>query len=237
MREIPSAIIITGTSRGIGKGLAEFFLAKGIRVYGCSRGGSEIEHSAYQHFEVDVSDERSVCTMVAQVGKAERGNRLGLLNNAGIASMNHLWLTPVATVEKLWKTNFLGSFLFLREVSKWMSRQGGGSIVNFTTVARPLNLEGEMAYATSKAALESLTRIAARELQAFNIAVNALGPGPTRTDLLRGVPEGKMDTLLQSQPVSRYTTIEEICHVAEFLLDARTAGITGQVLYFGGVSG
>ncbi len=229
------SVVITGTSKGIGLALATRFLQKGYRVYGCSRSASTLADDHYLHFELDVADEGKVREMVAEVSKREEKID-GLLNNAGMASMNHLLLTPVATVEKLWRTNFLGSFLFLREVAKVMTRKGGGAIVNFTTVAVPLDLEGEMAYASSKAALESLTRVAARELFNHGVTVNAVGPGPTPTDLIRGVPDEKMQGLLNRLPTRRYSTVEEVCHATEFFLDPRSAGITGQILYLGGVS-
>ncbi len=229
------SVVITGTSRGIGMGLVTHFLQRGFRVYGCSRNRSEVTHEHYTHFELDVADEAKVKAMVAEVARREK--RIdGLINNAGMASMNHLLLTPVATVEKLWRTNFLGSFLFLREVAKVMSQKGGGAIVNFTTVAVPLDLEGEMAYASSKAALESLTRVAARELAGWGISVNGLGPGPTPTDLIRGVPDDKMQGLLNRLPNRRQSTVAEIAHTAEFFLDPKSAGITGQIIYLGGVS-
>ena len=92
--------------------------------------------------------------------------------------MNHLLLTPLSTLQKIFATNVYGTFVYMREVAKLMSAARYGRIVNFATVATPLNLEGEAGYAASKAAVESLTRIAARELAAFNITVNAVGRHP-----------------------------------------------------------
>lgn len=229
-------LLITGTSRGIGREMARHFLAQGYLVCGCSRGEAGWESPGYRHYALEISDETAVAGMLADIRKG--GPRLaGVLNNAGIAMMNHLLLTPAKAVEEVWKTNFLGSFLVLREAAKVMKKQGGGRVINFTSVAHPLNLEGEMAYAASKAALESMTRIAARELQPMGITVNAIGPGPVQTDLIRGVPEKKMKELLSRQPISRMTTVEEIVHAVEFFLDDRSSGVTGQILYFGGVSG
>jgi Dehydrogenases with different specificities (related to short-chain alcohol dehydrogenases) len=94
----------------------------------------------------------------------KRESRLDvLINNAGIASMNHSLLTPVATVNKIMETNFTGTFLFCREAARLMQLHGYGRIVNFTSVAVPLKIEGEAAYAASKAAVISLTQILARE--------------------------------------------------------------------------
>src|SRR5467141_507734 len=119
-----------------------------------------------------------------------------LINNAGVASMNHSLLTPIAAVNKILETNFTGTFLFCREAARLMQLHRYRRIVNFATGAVPLKLEGEAVYAASKAALISLTQILAREFADFGITVNAVGPTPIKTDLLRGVPAEKLDTLI-----------------------------------------
>jgi len=158
------------------------------------------------------------------------------LNNAGIASMNHSLLTPLSVVEQIFRTNVFGTFLFCREVGKVMAKNKAGRIVNFATVATPLKLDGESAYAASKAAIVSLTQVLAREFSAFNITVNALGPTPVYTDLIRNVPKEKMERLLQMQTIPRFGTFEDISNVLDFFLQDGSHFITGQVIYLGGVS-
>src|SRR5690606_36990495 len=123
------------------------------------------------------------------------------VNNAGIASMNHLLLTPLSTIQNVFSTNVFGTFILCREAAKAMLRAKTGRIINFATVATPLRLEGEAAYAASKAAVESLTQVMARELASYGITVNALGPTPIDTDLIRGVPADKMASLIDRQAV------------------------------------
>ncbi len=229
-------MIITGTRKGIGLALARHYLSQGWTVAGCSRGASELAHERYAHFELDVADEAKVVAMVREVSR--RFGRLdALVNNAGIASMNHFLLTPLRTAHEIFSTNFFGSFLFCREAGKIMSRAKAGRIVNFTTVATPLRLEGEAMYAASKAAIESMTEILARELGPFGITVNALGPTPVPTDLIKSVPKEKMAALLARQSINRFGTVEDIINVIDFFLAASSNFITGQTLYLGGVNG
>lgn len=227
-------IVITGTRKGIGKALADYYLAAGWRVVGCSRGASSITHAHYQHFALDVSDEDAVVAMARKM-KSSHGSVDALLNNAGIASMNHALLTPASTVNRILQTNVVGTFLFCREMAKLMRRTKNGRIINFTTVAHPLNLEGEAIYAASKAAVESLTRILARELAELQITVNAIGPTPIETDLIRGVPQAKMDALLARQAVRRMGEVRDVINAVDFYLREESDFITGQVLYLGGV--
>ena len=228
-------IVITGTRKGIGKEMAEHYLAEGWQVVGCSRGEGSIEHDHYQHFALDVSDEDAVIAMARTI-KTSHGKVDALLNNAGIASMNHALLTPASTVNRILQTNVVGTFLFCREMSKLMRRTNNGRIINFTTVAHPLNLEGEAIYAASKAAVESLTRILARELAELKITVNAIGPTPIETDLIRGVPQEKMDALLARQALGRMGEVRDVINAVDFYLREESDFITGQVLYLGGIN-
>ena len=229
-------ILLTGTSRGLGLGLAEHFLAQGDTVCGCSRGPVQLRHARYHHFELDVGDEQAVVAMVRAVVR-QHGAVDALVNNAGIASMNHALLSPAATAQAIFSTNFHGTFLFCRESAKAMVRRKTGRIVNFTTVAAPLRLEGESLYAASKAAVESFTQVLARELGATGVTVNAVGPTPIPTDLVKNVPGAKMEALLARQAIRRFGTMADLINVVEFFLSPRSEFITGQIIYLGGVNG
>lgn len=229
-------ILITGTSRGIGLGLAEHYLGTGDTIVGCSRGPAAIHHAAYEHFELDVSAEQAVVHMVRATVRAH-GRIDALLNNAGIASMNHALLSPAAAAHAVFDTNFHGTFLFCREVAKAMVVRKSGRIVNFTTVATPLRLEGESLYAASKAAVESFTEVLARELGPTGVTVNAVGPTPVPTDLIKNVPREKMDALLARQAIRRFGAVADIVNVLDFFLSPASGFVTGQTIYLGGVNG
>ncbi len=228
------SILITGSRKGIGKYLVQYYSAKGYLVFGCSRGEADFTLENYHHFCVDVANETQVKEMFSTIRKTH-GSLDCLVNNAGIASMNHILLTPQSTVNKILNTNVIGTFLFCREAAKLMQTKKYGRIVNFATVATPLKLEGEAIYAASKAAIVSLTEVLARELAPLGITINAVGPTPVQTDLIRSVPQDKMDALLARQAIHRYGEMRDISNVIDFFIHPDSDFITGQVLYLGGV--
>lgn len=227
-------IVITGTRKGIGRYLAEHYLEKGMIVCGCSRGESDLQHDNYQHFCLDVADEKAVKKMVSSIAKKHKKIDY-LINNAGIASMNHSFLTPLSVMEKVFKTNVFGSFLFCREVGKIMAKNKIGRIVNFTTVASPLDLAGEAVYAASKSAVEKLTTILAKEFGEHGITVNAIGPSPIKTDLIKNVGETKLNKLLEQQAIKSFGEFNDVSNIVDFFIDEKSKMITGQILYIGGV--
>lgn len=229
-----TVMIITGTRKGIGKYLAEHYVEKGFQVIGCSRGQIDFELENYQHFYLDVCDEPAVKKMFSAIRK-NYGRLDVLINNAGIASMNHILLTPIKTVKEILHTNVVGTFLFCREAAKLMQKKRFGRIVNFATVATPIKLEGEAVYASSKAAVVTLTEILARELSDMGITVNAVGPTPIKTDLIRSVPQEKMDALLDRQAIRRFGKFKDISNVIDFFIHPESDFVTGQVIYLGGV--
>lgn len=231
---LPKSILITGTRKGIGRFLAERYLAAGCVVSGCSRGEGDITHANYTHYRLDVADEPAVARMVREVSRAHGLD--ALINNAGLAAMNHLLLSSGSTGRKIFDCNFFGTFFFIREAAKIMQRSKRGRIVNFTTVAVPLDLEGEALYASSKAAVETLTRVAARELADFGITVNAVGPTPVKTDLIRQVPPDKIEALLSRQALKRFGEMEDVANVVDFFLAEESAFVSGQIIYLGGIN-
>lgn len=227
-------IIITGTRKGIGRYLAEQYLQEGDIVYGCSRRICDIEHPNYHHTRLDVSDEAEVVSFVRNVYKNHKHIDV-LINNAGCASMNHFLLTPYDTAKKVFNTNFFGTFLMCREVSKYMVKNKSGRIVNYSTVAVALNLHGELVYSASKAAIEQLTRVLADEIGESGITVNAVGPTPIDTDLIKNVPENKLQDLLGHQCIKRFGQFKDVKNVIDFFLKPESNFITAQTIYLGGV--
>lgn len=227
-------ILITGSRKGIGLYLTNIFLERGFTVFGCSRSKSTLDHPNYRHYIVDVSNENEVKVMFKNI-RLLGVNLDVLINNAGVASMNHSMLTPISTVERLIQTNFNGTFLVSREALKLMQKTKAGRIINFSTVAVPLNLHGEAIYASSKSAVETLTRVMAKEVGEFGITINAVAPTPIDTDLTRTVPKNKLTELINQQSIKRMGNFDDVLNVIDFFIKPESSFITGQVIYLGGV--
>lgn len=227
-------VCITGSSKGIGLYLTSHFLQNGYLVEGCSRSSIEFQHQNYRHHCVDITDESQVKKMLVDIER--RHQRLDILiNNAGIASMNHILLTPASVVEKIMRTNFLGTFLFCREAAKIMRKKKYGRIVNFSTVAVPLHLEGEAIYAASKSAVVTFTQTMARELASFGITCNVIQPSPIETDLIRNVPKEKIDKIIEQLTIKRLGNFDDVANVVDFFIRRESDYITGQVITLGGI--
>lgn len=226
--------VITGSRKGIGRSLVQHCLGADHIVIGCSREDSDLRHDRYEHRCADVADEAAVVQLFSDLRK--KHDRVDhLINCAGIAAMNHSLLTPGKTVRAIFETNVFGTFFCSREAAKLMQKQRFGRIVNFTTVAVPLRLEGEAAYASSKAAVVALTGVMARELAPFGITVNAVGPAPMDTDLIRSVPKERIDALVNRQAIVRLGCFDDVTNVIDFFLSSTSGFVTGQTVYLGGV--
>lgn len=225
---------MTGARRGIGKHLCHHLLGRGYSVVGCSRNPCEWAADRFQHFQVDVTNEAQVKSLLGTVRKQFR--RLDvLLNNAGVASMNHFLLTPMKTAQTITDVNLLGPFLVSREATKLMRTRKYGRIVNFGSSAVAVRLAGEAVYIASKCGLVALSQTMARELAEFGVTVNVVGPSPTETDMIRRVPKDKIDTFLEGLPIKRLTTFEDIANVVDFFLSETSNAVTGQVIYLNGM--
>jgi len=226
-------VLITGTSKGIGRFLAEHFVKKGAIVEGCSRKPVEWMLPDYTHHITDVANEAQVKAMISSIRK--RHGRLDIvINNAGIASMNHILLMPYVTAKKIVEINFYGTFLICRESAKLMKKHRYGRIINFSTVAVPMRLEGEAIYAASKGAVVTFTQVIARELAEFEITCNTVGPAPIETDLIRGVPAEKINNIVDRLAVRRLGCFEDVANVIDFFVRPESRFVTGQVIYLGG---
>ena len=226
--------LVTGASKGIGRALVEHLLGRGYQVVGCSRGDAGWEAEGFLHLQADISDEPQVKSLFREI-KRRYGRLDAAINNAAVASMNHFLLTPAASIEKILSANVVGTFLVSREAAKLMRKRQYGRIVNFSSLAVPMRLAGQSAYAASKASVENLSQVMARELAEYGITVNVIGPSPTETDMIRGVPKDKIEQLIDSMVVRRLGTFTDVANVLDFFLRRESEAVTGQVIYLGGI--
>jgi 3-oxoacyl-[acyl-carrier protein] reductase len=228
-------VLITGASRGIGAHLAADFRAEGAWVAACARSLEESEDAQGWSSSVDMTYEKQVHGWIRQVYK-RRGGIDVLINNAGAASMNMALLTPTASARKALELNYLAAFSASREAAKVMRRKKYGRIINLTTVAVPMRIEGEMSYAASKAALEMATRFMAAEFAPWGITCNLVGPSPVDTDLIRGVGKERLEALLQRIPNKSMAQMEDVAYAIKVFARRESGQLTAQVLYLGGVA-
>jgi 3-oxoacyl-[acyl-carrier protein] reductase len=224
-------IVVTGASKGLGKAICERLLSRKMEVLGLARSNEAI---SFPSVKCDVSSYDQV-KAIAQKLKQDGVSVHGLINTAGIASMNLAVTTPQEVSERLIHTNLLGTIYCCQLMAPLMIRNKAGSIINFSTIAVALGLKAESIYAASKAGVEGFTRSFAREMADFNIAVNCIAPGPIATDLLEGVTSAQIAKVISQQIIPRQFTPDAVSDLVEILLDTRSRSLSGQVLHVGGV--
>jgi 3-oxoacyl-[acyl-carrier protein] reductase len=231
----PQVMLITGARKGIGRYLAETYAKRGFLVEGCSRGEAAFEAPGYAHTSLDVANEKQVKAWITSVSR-KHGRIDIVLNNAAIASMNHVLLTPAASANRMLEVNVTGTMMVCRDAAKVMMRNKYGRIINFTTIVAPIALAGEAIYAASKSAVVTFTRILAFELGQWGITCNSFGATPIMTDMIKGVPKGKIDAVVNGLAIKRLGTHEDCMNVCDFFINPGSDNITGQVIYLGGIT-
>lgn len=230
--------IVTGASRGIGAAIARRLATDGFTVvvnYAGSKnaaeelaaeiiqsGGQAVTHQA------DVSDAAAVKRMFESAESAFGGIDV-LVNNAGIMKLASVKNGDDSVIDSQISINLKGSIYTMREASQRL--RDGGRIVNFSTSVVGLKLENYGVYAATKAAVETLTAILAKELRGRDITVNAVAPGPTATDLfLNGKSDELIERMAKMNPLERLGTPEDIAAAVAFLVGDDGRWINGQVL-------
>lgn len=223
-------IVVTGASRGLGRAICERLIKKNIDVFGLSRNEEDIPFSS---MSCDVSSYESVKAVV-QYLKKDGVKVAGLVNAAGIASMNLAVTTPQSVVQNVINTNLLGTIYCCQLFAPLMLRNKHGSIINFSTIAVALGLKGESIYAASKAGVEGFTRSFAREMADFNVKVNCIAPGPIDTSLLKGITSEQINRIVSQQIIPKQFKPDDVADLVELLIDSRSESLSGQVLNVGG---
>ncbi|WP_329119424.1 SDR family NAD(P)-dependent oxidoreductase [Streptomyces sp. NBC_01353] len=230
-------VVVTGAARGQGEQEARLFAAEGARVVladvlddqgeALAKELGE-ERAAYVHLDVTKEEDWAGAVAVAK----ERFGRIdGLVNNAGILRFNELVATPLDEFQAIVQVNQVGCFLGIRTVAPEIEAAGGGTIVNTASYTGVTGMAGVGAYAATKHAVLGLTRVAALELAAKRIRVNAVCPGAIDTPMSNpeGVDPAATAELYQKLvPLGRIGRPEEVAALALFLTSEDSAYITGQ---------
>ena len=228
-------MVITGARQGIGRYLAEYYVEKGYEVIGCGRQKSDFQSDRYQHFCLNVSDEESVTGLFYEIRK--KYERLDILiNNAGIAPMNFVMMTPLKSVQETLQTNVIGTFLFCREAAKMMKRRRKGRIVNLSSIHVPLSTMGSAIYGGSKAFIEQFSRVLARELASDGIRVNTLGLSFVKnTGMTNRLGRKIIDAVLEKTVLKRQLEPGEVAEAINTFLTS-DLDTTAEPTYLGGIS-
>jgi 3-oxoacyl-[acyl-carrier protein] reductase len=230
--------IVTGASRGIGAAIAARLATDGFTVVINYSGNAapaeelarEIEQKGGKALtaKADVSDAEAVRRMF-DAAEAAFGGVDVLVNNAGIMMLSSIAGADDANFDRQIAVNLKGTFNTLREAGKRL--RDGGRIVNFSTSVVGLKLENYGVYAATKAAVETMTAIMAKEMRGREITVNAVAPGPTATDLfLNGKSEELVARMAKMNPLERLGTPDDIAAAVSFLAGSDGAWINGQTL-------
>jgi 3-oxoacyl-[acyl-carrier protein] reductase len=228
-------VVITGSSRGVGKSLALYFLSRGAQVIGLSRKEGSITHEKYQHYSVSVSDAKEVQATFVKIAKAFPRIDI-LINNAAVLTSRYSLIMPAANAQAMVDTNILGTFYVSRECAKIMQKSKFGRIINIGSMASALEPMGDSIYSACKAATISMAAVMAKEYASFQVTCNTVAITAIETDMLAQLPRDKIDEIIQKLPVPRYATEEDVFNVIDFFSSERSSYISAQTIFLGGIS-
>jgi meso-butanediol dehydrogenase/(S,S)-butanediol dehydrogenase/diacetyl reductase len=235
MGQLMKTALITGAARGIGLATAQGLTAEGWQVALLDRDSAELARAAEQLpqalvVDADVSKPEDVARAVSEV-TARFGRLDGLVNNAGVADFGPIRETTFERWRRVMETNLDGPFLMIQAFSDLLSAEGGGAVVNITSISGLRASTLRVAYGTSKAALAQLTLQQAVELGELGIRVNAVAPGPVATKLAMAVHSPEIIAAYHDAlPLNRYGKEGEIAAAILFLLSDKASFVTGQIL-------
>jgi 3-oxoacyl-[acyl-carrier protein] reductase len=231
--------LVTGSTRGIGRSIAETLAGAGARVAIVGRDQAKAAEVAAavgngaEGFGCDVGDPASVTALVEGVEKAF-GQIDILVNNAGLTRDNILFRIKDDDWDTVIDANLRGAFVAIRAASRGMIKRRWGRIINIASVVGLTGNKGQANYAASKAGLIGLTKSVAKELGSRNVLANAVAPGFIETDMTAAMTTEARDGLSGQIPLERLGTPQDIAGVVTFLASEHAAYITGQVLVVDG---
>lgn len=228
-------VLVTGSTRGVGRLIVDHFLENGAQVIGVSRSEASVANEKYTHFSVDIGAPEEVIKLFRTLQKDFKKLDI-VVNNAAVLTSQYSMILPVKNVLDMVNINLLGTFFISREAAKMMRKTSYGRIINIGSMAASLEPIGDSVYAACKAAINTLANVMAKEFSPMNITCNTLGITAIETDMLNQLPRHKVDEIIKNLAVPRYAQPTDIFNVIDFFASERSSYITAQTIYLGGVN-
>ncbi len=235
--------VVTGASRGIGRACAIKLASDGYTVvvnYSRSKEQADEVLDIIKSnggdgmvYQADVTDIDAVKAMFRDVDKAY-GTIDVLVNNAGIVKDEYLLALSKESLDKCFELNVKGYFYCAQAAALKMFRKKSGAIINMSSVSGTIALAGQSVYSATKGAINSFTRVLAKELAGKGIRVNAVAPGFIATEMIDALPPDKVKEYLAVVPMKRFGTAEEVAKVVSMLASDTCSYMTGQILTMDG---
>ena len=223
----PRSVLVTGGNRGIGRAIAEAFLAQGDKVAVTTRNGGAPEGAL--DVRCDITDPVQVEAAYAEI-EAAHGPVEVLVANAGITKDTLLLRMSEDDWSSVIETNLTGSYRLAKRASKGMLRLKRGRIVFISSVVGLLGSGGQVNYAASKAGLVGMARSIARELGSRGITANVVAPGFVETDMTGVLTDAQKDAIKAQVPLGRYASTDEVASVVTWLASENAGYVTGAVI-------
>jgi len=226
--------IVTGAASGLGLAIAKKLAAEGAQVALLDLNESALKNVASEigsnavPVAVDLTNETQVGNIINQIG--ERLGRIDILvNSAGVTGKTNIKSQDVDTSDLrfVFDVNFMASFFTARAVLPWMVKQNYGRILHIASVAGKEGNAGMLAYSASKAAVIGMTKVQGKEYAETGITINALAPAVIQTPMVDAMPEAQVKYMTDKIPMKRCGTLDEVAHMAAFIVSPGTAFTTG----------